>query len=134
MGEITSILARRVGLFPPRIKDANVIIDIAVHDIDVFNYLLRPLTSPDGSVIGMIGVAYDKSPWVSSASIGWILGVLLAVIGLCTYWLALPWWVLLDARERGEKAWAWAIFVFIGNFVALIAYILAHSFQYESTV
>ena len=41
LGEITSILARRVGLFPPRIKDANVIIDIAVHDIDVFNYLLE---------------------------------------------------------------------------------------------
>ncbi len=39
LGDITSILARRVGLFPPRIKDANVIIDIAVHDIDVFNYL-----------------------------------------------------------------------------------------------
>lgn len=40
LGKITSILARRVGLFPPRIKDANVIIDIAVHDIDIFNYLL----------------------------------------------------------------------------------------------
>jgi len=40
LGKITSILARRVGLFPPRIKDANVVIDIAVHDIDVFNYLL----------------------------------------------------------------------------------------------
>jgi UDP-N-acetylglucosamine 3-dehydrogenase len=40
LGDITSILARRVGLFPPRIKDANVVIDIGVHDIDVFNYLL----------------------------------------------------------------------------------------------
>jgi UDP-N-acetylglucosamine 3-dehydrogenase len=40
LGVITSILARRVGLFPPRIKDANVVIDIAVHDIDIFNYLL----------------------------------------------------------------------------------------------
>ncbi|UCD02642.1 MAG: Gfo/Idh/MocA family oxidoreductase [Candidatus Aenigmatarchaeota archaeon] len=40
LGHVTSILARRVGLFPPRIKDANVIIDIAVHDIDVFRYLL----------------------------------------------------------------------------------------------
>jgi UDP-N-acetylglucosamine 3-dehydrogenase len=40
LGDITSIMARRVGLFPPRIKDANVIIDIGVHDIDVFNYLL----------------------------------------------------------------------------------------------
>ena len=40
LGKITSIVATRVGLFPPRIKDANVIIDIAVHDIDIFNYLL----------------------------------------------------------------------------------------------
>ncbi len=40
LGDVTSILARRVGLFPPRIKDTNVIVDIAVHDIDVFNYLL----------------------------------------------------------------------------------------------
>jgi len=40
LGDITSILARRVGIMPPRIKDANVIIDIAVHDIDVFRYVL----------------------------------------------------------------------------------------------
>ena len=40
LGKITSILARRVGIMPPRIKDANVVIDIAVHDIDVFSYLL----------------------------------------------------------------------------------------------
>jgi UDP-N-acetylglucosamine 3-dehydrogenase len=40
LGKITSILARRVGLFPPRIKDANVVIDLAVHDIDIFSYLL----------------------------------------------------------------------------------------------
>ena len=40
LGKITSILARRVGIMPPRIKDANVVVDIAVHDIDVFGYLL----------------------------------------------------------------------------------------------
>ena len=40
LGEITSVIARRVGLFPPQIKDANVIIDLAVHDIDIINYLL----------------------------------------------------------------------------------------------
>ncbi len=40
LGNITSILARRVGIFPPRIKDANVIVDMAVHDIDIFRYLL----------------------------------------------------------------------------------------------
>ncbi|MCX6814199.1 MAG: Gfo/Idh/MocA family oxidoreductase [Candidatus Aenigmarchaeota archaeon] len=40
LGTITTILARRVGVFPPQIKDANVIIDLAVHDIDILNYLL----------------------------------------------------------------------------------------------
>jgi UDP-N-acetylglucosamine 3-dehydrogenase len=41
LGKITSIIAKRVGMFPPQIKDANVIIDLAVHDIDIFNYLLE---------------------------------------------------------------------------------------------
>jgi UDP-N-acetylglucosamine 3-dehydrogenase len=41
IGEPTSIIARRVGVFPPQIKDANVIIDLAVHDIDIFNFLLE---------------------------------------------------------------------------------------------
>lgn len=40
LGEVTSVIARRVGLFPPRVKDANVVIDLAVHDIDIINYLL----------------------------------------------------------------------------------------------
>ena len=39
LGKLTSMIARRVGLFPPRIKDANVIIDLAVHDIDIFHYI-----------------------------------------------------------------------------------------------
>ncbi|MBU1632508.1 MAG: Gfo/Idh/MocA family oxidoreductase [Nanoarchaeota archaeon] len=41
LGQITSIIARRVGLFPPQIKDANVVIDLAVHDIDIMNYLME---------------------------------------------------------------------------------------------
>jgi len=41
LGKITSLLARRVGLFPPQIKQSDVIIDLAVHDIDVFNYILE---------------------------------------------------------------------------------------------
>jgi UDP-N-acetylglucosamine 3-dehydrogenase len=40
LGEVMSITARRVGLFPPQIRDANVVIDLAVHDMDVFNFLL----------------------------------------------------------------------------------------------
>jgi UDP-N-acetylglucosamine 3-dehydrogenase len=43
LGEITSVISKRVGIFPPQIKDANVYIDLAVHDIDVFNYLFSSL-------------------------------------------------------------------------------------------
>tara|TARA_Y100000310_G_scaffold274049_1_gene289816 strand:- start:722 stop:1684 length:963 start_codon:yes stop_codon:yes gene_type:complete len=40
IGKIISIAARRVGLFPPRVKDVNILVDLAVHDIDVANYLI----------------------------------------------------------------------------------------------
>ncbi len=40
LGDIVSIMSRRVGISPPQIKDAGVIVDIGVHDIDVCNYLL----------------------------------------------------------------------------------------------
>ncbi|MFH8093033.1 MAG: Gfo/Idh/MocA family oxidoreductase [Candidatus Aenigmatarchaeota archaeon] len=40
LGDIKTIIIRRVGLFPPRLKDTNVIIDLAIHDIDICNYLL----------------------------------------------------------------------------------------------
>jgi UDP-N-acetylglucosamine 3-dehydrogenase len=46
MGSPLSLIARRVGLMPPQIRDANVIVDLAVHDIDIFCYLLDA-ESPD---------------------------------------------------------------------------------------
>ena len=39
LGELLSISCRRVGPYPPRIKDVGIIIDLAVHDIDVISYL-----------------------------------------------------------------------------------------------
>lgn len=54
LGEITSIIARRVGAVPVQVRDANVIIDLAVHDIDIINYLYESL--PD-KVLGNIGKA-----------------------------------------------------------------------------
>lgn len=39
LGTITSIIAKRVGPFVSRIN-GNVVIDLAVHDIDIINYLL----------------------------------------------------------------------------------------------
>lgn len=40
MGELLSLVARRVGVMPPQVRDANVLVDLAVHDIDIFRYLL----------------------------------------------------------------------------------------------
>ncbi len=41
LGEITSIVCRRVGGFPAREPKTDVILDLAVHDIDIINHLLE---------------------------------------------------------------------------------------------
>lgn len=41
LGKITSIITRRVGGFPPQIQDVNIAVDLAIHDIDIVNYLLN---------------------------------------------------------------------------------------------
>ena len=43
LGEINSIIVRRIGQYPIQIKDSDVVIDLAVHDIDIINYLLGRL-------------------------------------------------------------------------------------------
>lgn len=43
LGAISSVVAKRVGVIPPRVKDANVILDLAVHDIDILNYLFQKM-------------------------------------------------------------------------------------------
>jgi UDP-N-acetylglucosamine 3-dehydrogenase len=43
LGEVTAITMRRVGGFPPQIKDADIVVDLAIHDIDIANYLLGRL-------------------------------------------------------------------------------------------
>lgn len=40
LGNITSLVATRVGLLLSPKKDTNVVIDLAVHDIDIMNYIL----------------------------------------------------------------------------------------------
>jgi UDP-N-acetylglucosamine 3-dehydrogenase len=40
LGEITAVTTKRVGGFPPQIQDANIAVDLAIHDIDIVNYLL----------------------------------------------------------------------------------------------
>jgi UDP-N-acetylglucosamine 3-dehydrogenase len=57
IGEPTNIISRRVGVFPPQIKDSNVILDLAVHDIDIFNYIID---GKPGEVFGKAGDALDS--------------------------------------------------------------------------
>ncbi len=40
-GKIISVVIKRVGLYPPRIKDVSVITDLAVHDLDIICNLLN---------------------------------------------------------------------------------------------
>lgn len=54
LGEVTSIIARRVGAVPVQVRDANVVVDLAVHDIDVINYLYGVEAD---SIMGNVGKA-----------------------------------------------------------------------------
>lgn len=55
LGPLVSITAQRVGIFPPRIKDANVLIDIGVHDIDAIAFItekpLRLISAQGGRAV-----------------------------------------------------------------------------------
>lgn len=50
IGDIVSAFAKRVGPLPPRIKDVGVAIDLAIHDLDVMNYLF------DEDIVQVYGV------------------------------------------------------------------------------
>jgi|SRR5271155_1507177 len=39
LGRLISMSARRVGVLPPRIRDASVLVDIGVHDIDIAAFI-----------------------------------------------------------------------------------------------
>jgi len=41
IGDVVTLTAKRVGPLPPQIKDVGVIVDLAVHDIDVMSFLLE---------------------------------------------------------------------------------------------
>ncbi len=40
VGDVVVMSAKRVGPYPPRIQDVGVIVDLAVHDIDVMRYMV----------------------------------------------------------------------------------------------
>lgn len=56
LGRILSVSARRVGLPSPHFSETNVVVDLAVHDLDVISYLLgeklRVLSAVAGRLTG----------------------------------------------------------------------------------
>jgi hypothetical protein len=91
---------------------------------DIYRHLILPIRSPDGALIGFLGAAYDINSALSPVTAGYIATLITFIAGLALYWLSLPLWVLWDARNRGERAPAWAVFVLLGNLVALVAYLI----------
>ena len=99
---------------------------------DVLHHMIRPLPGKQDAELGFVGVAYDVSSQAGGfPGLSYAIPLLLAPIGLLVYWATLPWWVFLDARVRGERAWVWTLFVLLGNLVALMAYLLARHPQGE---
>jgi hypothetical protein len=94
---------------------------------DIYRHLLREVRGPDGGLVALIGVTFEVSPAVSAPGAWYISLIITLLVAVSVYWLSLPAWVWLDARARGERVWAWAVFVLIGNLVALMAYLLTRS-------
>ena len=97
---------------------------------DIYRHLVIPVWTADDSGMAIVGVAYEISQSLDlPIRLHWVIILFGALGGLLLYWMSLPLWVFQAARERGEQAWAWAIFVFFGNLVALVAYLLARKPQ-----
>ncbi len=66
IGDVVSASAKRVGPFPPRIKDVGVTIDLAIHDIDVMFYLFD---SPIFQIYANMGSILEKCEYEDHAEI-----------------------------------------------------------------
>ena len=66
IGDIVSAFAKRVGPLPPRIKDVGVSIDLAIHDLDIMNYLFEEEVV---QVYGSMNSSFDDSEFEDHAEI-----------------------------------------------------------------
>ena len=86
LGQLLTIVVRRVGITPPQIRDSNVIVDLAIHDIELCNFLINKLPEkifcragtgllPDREDFADIFLDYDgvnvliQSNWVTPVKI-----------------------------------------------------------------
>ena len=65
LGRLSSIVSQRLGDFPTNEPKSDVILDLAIHDIDIFNYL----TGSSGEIIGVHGSRTFHSREIDSAEI-----------------------------------------------------------------
>ncbi|MBV8244936.1 MAG: Gfo/Idh/MocA family oxidoreductase [Candidatus Eremiobacteraeota bacterium] len=84
VGTPLHVATRRVGTMPPRIKDANVIVDIGVHDIDIVSFLLDSklrLISAQGGMaliddrVDYASLALDAGGVAAHATVNWLTPV-----------------------------------------------------------
>ncbi|KAF5088930.1 Gfo/Idh/MocA family protein [Methanobacterium aggregans] len=66
IGDLVSASAKRLGPFPPRIKDVGVTIDLAIHEVDIMFYLLD---SPASNVYANMGSKLEKCEYEDHAEI-----------------------------------------------------------------
>ena len=66
IGDVVSAFAKRVGPLPPRIKDVGVSIDLAIHDLDIMNYLFDEEVT---QVYGTMNCSFDDSEFEDHAEI-----------------------------------------------------------------
>ena len=66
IGDIVSAFAKRVGPLPPRIKEVGVSIDLAIHDLDIMNYLFEEEIT---QVYGTMNSSFDDSEFEDHAEI-----------------------------------------------------------------
>jgi UDP-N-acetylglucosamine 3-dehydrogenase len=66
IGDVVSASAKRVGPFPPRIKDVGVTIDLAIHDLDVMYYLFNENVT---QVFATMGSILEKCEYEDHAEI-----------------------------------------------------------------
>ncbi len=66
IGEIVSASAKRVGPFPPRIKDVGVTIDLAIHEVDIMFHLFD---SPVSNVYANMGSRLEKCEFEDHAEL-----------------------------------------------------------------
>ena len=106
--ETVRVLGAVEGVLPPSARTlalvASSIMREGEHN-DVYRHLARPVTAASGSVEGYLGIDLASPSLAAPVSAAWILELAAFTVGLAVYWMALPLWVFLDARARGDRAW-----------------------------